>query len=93
MATLQDCRRFEAIQNRRLEIGGRKLILSSDHHAERDGYFGTLAVASRLKDRREGGVRVQSTGFGVRLQSSEFRVQGSGFRVQGSENSSGRKKG
>ena len=27
-------------------------------------------------------MRVQSTGFGVRLQSSEFRVQGSGFRRQ-----------
>ena len=42
MATLHACRRFEAIQNRRLEIGGRKLILSSDHHAERDGYLARL---------------------------------------------------
>ena len=30
-------------------------------------------------------MRVQSTGFGVRLQSSEFRVQSSEFRVQSSE--------
>ena len=49
MATLHACRRFEAIQNRRLEIGGRKLILSSDHHAERDGYFDTPAVTLRLR--------------------------------------------
>ena len=38
-------------------------------------------------------MKVQSTGFGVRLQSSEFRVQSSGFRVQETVQVGGRKKG
>ena len=32
-------------------------MFGGDHHAERDGYFDTPAVASRLEDECEGGIR------------------------------------